>query len=146
MNNLTIGQVAREAGVHKETIRYYQSLRLVDEPARPQGSVRRYGATTVERLRFIKRAQELGFTLEEVRKLLLLEDGQNCTETRRIAEEKLVMVTQRIADLNRMRRLLAGLVEQCGQGKRPRSCPIISTLAAKGGGVLATRQTRVRAG
>ena len=131
MDHLTIGQVAGHAGVHKETIRYYQSLGLVAEPPRPPGSVRRYGADTVSRLRFIKRAQELGFTLDEVGKLLLLEGGQECAGTRKIAEEKLGVIRKRIADLNRMRRLLEGLIEECHQGKRPRQCPIIGTLAGR---------------
>lgn len=128
MDNLTIGQVAKEAGVHKETIRYYQSLDLVAEPERRPGSVRRYGSSTVARLHFIKRSQQLGFTLEEVGKLLLLEDGQNCAATRKLAEHKLALIKERIADLNRMRRLLEGLIDECVQGKRPRACPIISTL------------------
>lgn len=129
MDHLTIGQIASHAGVHKETIRYYQGLGLVPEPSRPPGSVRRYGKETVARLKFIKRAQELGFTLDEVRKLLLLEEGQDCAGTRRLAEEKLALVESRIKDLHRMRRMLTGLIEECHQGKRPRGCPIISTLA-----------------
>jgi len=129
LDHLTIGQVAKEAGVHKETIRYYQALGLVPEPRRPPGSVRRYGAETVGRLRFIKRAQELGFTLEEVGKLLLLEDGQSCSETRKLAQHKLSLIKTRIVDLNRMRRLLEGLIEECAQGRQPRACPIISTLS-----------------
>lgn len=129
MDHLTIGQVAREAGVHKETIRYYQALGLVREPRRPAGSVRRYGAATVARLRFIKRAQELGFTLEEVGKLLLLEDGQDCAATRELAEHKLAVIKERIADLDRMRRLLEALIGECHRGKRPRGCPIIGTLS-----------------
>ena len=131
MEHLTIGQVAREAGVHKETIRYYQSLGLVYEPERPPKSVRRYGSGTVARLQFIKRAQELGFTLEEVKKLLLLEDGQHCAATRKLAEGKLALIKDRVADLNRMRRLLEGLIRECESGKRPRGCPIISTLSAE---------------
>ena len=130
MDQLTIGQVAEQAGVHKETIRYYQSLGLVPEPARPAGSVRRYGAETVARLRFIRRAQELGFTLQEVGKLLLLDDGQSCGATRALAEQKLSVIRERIADLNRMRRLLEGLIDECGRGRRPRACPIIRTLSA----------------
>jgi MerR family mercuric resistance operon transcriptional regulator len=128
LETLTIGQIAKEAGVHKETIRYYQSLGLVHEPERLQGAVRRYGLDTVARLNFIKRAQHLGFTLEEVKRLLLLEDGQNCAETRKLAAHKLALIKERIADLNRMRRLLEGLIKQCAQGKRPRACPIIATL------------------
>ena len=130
MDTLTIGQIAQEAGVHKETIRYYQSLGLVFEPERKHGAVRRYGPSTVVRVHFIKRAQQLGFTLEEVKRLLLLEDGQNCGETRRLAARKLAMIKERIADLSRMRRLLEGLIKECEQGKRPRACPIIATLSA----------------
>ena len=129
MDHLTIGQVAAQAGVHKETIRYYQALGLVLEPPRPPGSVRRYGSDTVARLRFIKRAQQLGFTLEEVGKLLLLDDGQSCTATRALAEQKLSTIRDRIADLNRMRRLLEGLIDECDRGGRPRGCPIIRTLS-----------------
>jgi MerR family transcriptional regulator, mercuric resistance operon regulatory protein len=129
MDHLTIGQVAAKAGVHKETIRYYQGLGLVEEPVRQPRSVRRYGDATVARLHFIKRAQQLGFTLDEVKRLLLLEDGQNCGETRKLAEQKLALIRERIADLDRMRRVLEGLVTECERGGRPRRCPIISTLS-----------------
>jgi len=129
MDLLTIGQLAAQAGVHKETIRYYQSLGLVEEPRRRAGSVRRYGDAAVARLRFIKRAQHLGFTLEEVKKLLLLEDGQSCADTRKLAEHKLDLIRERITDLNRMRRVLEGLVAQCERGDRPHRCPIIGTLS-----------------
>ena len=129
MDELTIGQVAAQAGIHKETIRYYQALGLVAEPPRPARSVRRYGAETVARLRFIKRSQELGFTLQEVGKLLLLDDGQSCAATRTLAEQKLSVIRERIVDLNRMRRLLEGLIDECERGGRPRACPIIRTLS-----------------
>jgi MerR family mercuric resistance operon transcriptional regulator len=82
------------------------------------------------RVRFVKRAQQLGFTLEEVTGLLLLEDGQSCRETRLLAEHKLDLIEKRIADLTRMRRLLRGLIDECAAGRRPRSCPIIATLSA----------------
>ena len=127
---MTIGQVANEADVHIETIRYYQRLGMVQVPPRPLGGIRRYGEKTVARLRFIKRAQELGFSLDEVRNLLNLEDGQSCAETRLLAEKKLQVIETRIADLTRMRTLLKGLISECEAGKRPRSCPIIATLAA----------------
>ncbi len=126
---LTIGQVAGQANVHVETIRYYQRLGLVPEPVRPLGGIRRYDQQAVTRLRFIKRSQQLGFTLDEVRSLLALEDGQNCRETRALAEKKLLAIEERLADLMRMQRLLKGLISECASGKRPRSCPIISTLA-----------------
>ncbi len=126
---LTIGQLAQAAGVNVETIRYYQRRGLLDEPDKPLGGHRRYAAVAVRRVRFIKRAQQLGFTLEEVKGLLRLEDGQNCRETRLLAEQKLSVIEARIADLTRMCRLLKGLIAECGAGKRPRSCPIIATLS-----------------
>ena len=127
---LSIGSLAKAADVNVETIRYYQRRGLVDEQPKPLGGHRRYTATAAARVRFIKRAQQLGFTLEEVKELLLLEDGQSCREARRLAERKLGLIEKRVADLNRMRRSLRGLIAQCAEGKRPRSCPIIATLSA----------------
>ena len=132
MDDLTIGQVAERADVHKETIRYYQGLGLLEQPRRRPGSIRRYGEAAIARLRFIKRAQQLGFSLEEVKKLLLLEDGQECAATRRLAEQKLDVIRDRISDLRRMARTLEALVDQCRRGKRPRCCPIIDTLSRSG--------------
>ena len=129
-DQLTIGSLAQAAGVNVETIRYYQRRGLVDEPHKPLGGHRRYAAAAVQRVRFIKRAQQLGFTLDEVTALLLLEDGQSCRETRLLAEQKLALVEDRIVDLGRMRRTLKGLIAECAEGKRPRSCPIIATLSA----------------
>ena len=129
MGNLTIGQVAKAADVNVETVRYYQRLCMVSEPVKPLGGIRYYDDTTVARLRFIKRSQRLGFTLEEIRKLLLLEDDQNCRETRLLAEKKLVLVEERLADLTRMKKLLKELIGECHSGKRPRACPIIATLS-----------------
>jgi MerR family transcriptional regulator, mercuric resistance operon regulatory protein len=128
MNNHTIGGIATLAGVHKETIRYYQQLGLVPQPARAAGSVRRYGEDTVSRLLFIKRAQELGFTLAEIKRLLSLENPRECSAAREIANEKLELVRSRIRDLNRMKRTLESLVDQCNSGGR-HACPIIETLS-----------------
>jgi len=127
---LTIGTFARAAGVNVETIRYYQRRGLLEEPLKPLGSHRRYPPEAVKRVRFIKRAQQLGFTLEEVTSLLTLEDGRSCRETRLLALQKLAVIETRIHDLSRMRRLLRGLVAECAQGKRPRACPIIATLSS----------------
>ncbi len=128
---LSIGGLAKAADVNIETIRYYQRRGLVDEPSKPLGGQRRYAASAATRVRFIKRAQQLGFTLEEIKDLLLLEDGQSCREARMLAERKLGLIEERIADLSRMRRSLKGLIAECGEGKRPRSCPIIATLSAE---------------
>ena len=127
---LTIGALAAASGVHVETIRYYQRLGLVDEPRRPAGGIRRYDTRTVARLRFVRRAQQLGFTLQEVRQLLTLEDGGRCAATRRLAEAKLAQVEARLADLTRMRRLLKALIGRCASGGNAPACPIIDALGA----------------
>ncbi|MBA2490358.1 MAG: Hg(II)-responsive transcriptional regulator [Gammaproteobacteria bacterium] len=127
---LTIGRLAEMASVNVETIRYYQRRGLLDEPGKPLGGHRRYAAEEVVRVRFIKRAQQLGFTLEEVKGLLHLEDGQSCRQTRLLAEQKLEQIEARIKDLDRMCRTLKALIAECAAGKRPRSCPIIATLSA----------------
>ena len=129
---LTIGGLAEAAGVNVETIRYYQRRGLLTEPSKPPGGHRQYTPEAAKRVRFIKRAQQLGFTLAEVDGLLLLEDGQHCRETRQLAEHKLAIIEARIADLTRMRRLLRELVAECERGKRPKSCPIIATLSGDG--------------
>jgi MerR family mercuric resistance operon transcriptional regulator len=126
---LTIGKVARAAGVNVETVRYYQRSGLVPEPPRPAGSVRRYSDETVARLRFIKRAQELGFSLAEIRRLLALGDPQSCGKARALAADKLSLVSSRIADLERMRAVLESLIERCDAVRGRVACPIIETLA-----------------
>jgi len=116
--------------VNVETIRYYQRRALVDEPDKPLGGHRRYAPAAVGRVKFIRRAQQLGFTLEEVKSLLRLEDGGGCRETRQLAEHKLTIIEERIAALTRMRSALRELIAQCGD-ERSRTCPIIATLAAE---------------
>jgi len=128
---MTIGRVAEAAGVNVETLRYYQRRGLVAVPRKPPGGQRQYGPAVVARVRFIKRAQNLGFTLVEVTNLLRLEDGQSCRDTRLLAENKLAAIEERIADLTRMRGTLKGLISECEAGQRPRSCPIIATLSAE---------------
>ncbi len=128
---LTVGQVARAAGVNVETIRFYQRRKLIEKPEKPLGSMRRYPRAAVDRVRFIKRAQQLGFTLEEVRTLLALEDGRSCAEAQRLAMAKLAAVESRIADLQRMRRVLKILIDECSTGRGKLACPIISTLSGQ---------------
>lgn len=127
--DLTIGKLADAAGVNVETIRYYQRRGLLDEPAKPQGGHRRYTTDQVKRIRFIKRAQALGFTLTEVSGLLQLNGGCACAETQALALRKLALIEQKIADLAAMRDVLGGLVQQCHAGDGETSCPIIDVLA-----------------
>jgi MerR family mercuric resistance operon transcriptional regulator len=129
LETLTIGQVAKGAGVHTETIRYYQSLGLVEEPPRRQGTVRRYKPSVVAQLVFIKRAQQLGFTLEEVRRILPFHGGTSCAATRKLAEQKLEVIRERIAELNRVRRSLQRLITRCKKMGQPAQCPIIRKLS-----------------
>jgi len=130
MQALTIGKLAAAAGVNVETVRYYQRCGLLPEPPRPPGGVRRYSAEAVARLRFIKRAQELGFTLAEIRRLLALGDPRSCGEARAIAAEKLSLVRARLSDLARLEKMLASLVRRCDAAKGKVSCPIIDSLTA----------------
>ncbi len=125
---LTIGQVADAAGVNVETIRFYQRRRLLEKPAKPSAGIRRYMGKAVARVRFIKRAQQLGFTLDEVANLLALEDGRNCKQARELAEKKLTLVEVRLSDLNRMRGALKALIAECEARGGRLTCPMIATL------------------
>jgi len=125
---MKIGQLAKAAGVHVETIRYYQQLGLMPRPPRAHGAVRRYAEHDASRLRFIKRAQALGFSLDEVKLLLALSAGEHCAETRTLARGKLDLVERKIADLRAMQGALHKLVRACGSGKNGRGCPIIESL------------------
>ncbi|MGH8352137.1 MAG: Hg(II)-responsive transcriptional regulator [Pseudomonas sp.] len=125
---LTIGKLAEAAGVNVETIRYYQRRGLLDEPPKPRGGHRRYPPDMAKQVRFIKRAQALGFTLSEVGGLLQLDEAYVCTETRTLAARKLALIEQKIADLAVMRQALCGLLQQCAAGDAA-ACPIIDVLA-----------------
>lgn len=126
---LTIGKLARDVGVNIETIRYYQRVGLIDQPVKPQQGYRRYPATTAHRIKFIKRAQELGFTLQEISDLLSLNDG-DCEEARLMAEHKQEVIQQRIKDLTAISKELGKLVKACRDNTDGQQrCAIIETLA-----------------
>ena len=135
LENLTIGVFARTAGVNVETIRFYQRKGLLPEPDKPYGSIRRYGETDVTRVRFVKSAQRLGFSLDEIAELLRLEDGTHCEEASSLAEHKLKDVREKMADLARMEAVLSGLVCACHARRGNVSCPLIASL--QGGASLA---------
>lgn len=126
--NLTIGALAAEALVNVETIRFYQRKGLMQEPGRQHGRVRRYGARDLGRVRFIKSAQRLGFSLDEIAQLLALEDGTHCDEARQQAQLKLLDVRAKLVDLQRMEIALAELVQRCRAARGSICCPLISTL------------------
>lgn len=126
---LTIGRLADEAGVNVETIRYYQRRGLMAEPDKPMGGQRRYSADAIKRVRFIKRAQVLGFTLDEVGSLLELDAACACAETRDLAMHKLQVIDEKLADLKAMRKALQVLLRQCDAAAAAGNCPIIHALA-----------------
>ena len=130
MSELTIGSLADEAGVNVETIRYDQRRGLMPEPDKPAQGYRRYDATTVKRVRFIKRAQALGFTLEEIGGLLKLDEAHACAETRELASHKLQTIETKLADLVAMRKALTALLCQCDAGAMKGNCPIIHALGS----------------
>lgn len=133
MSGITIGGLAKAAGVNVETIRFYQRIGLIQAPQRPLRGVRRYSDEDVSRLRFIKRAQELGFVLAEIRTLLRLEDPQSCSAARALATQKLSIVESRLNDLARMRGTLKELIVRCDRRRGKVACPIIETLAGRDG-------------
>ena len=130
MKALTIGQVARHAGVGIETVRFYERQGLLEEPARKQSGYRQYGEDVVARLRFIRRAKELGFSLKEIKELLALrvDPTTTCAEVRSKAAAKLTDVEQKIEALQRIRTALVKLTAVC-RGRGPTSeCPILDAL------------------
>ncbi len=125
---MTISRLAETAGVNVETVRFYQRSGLIDEPVRPASGYRTYTEADGGRIRFIKRAQALGFTLGEVANLLKLEGSRTCAETRELATRKLAMVESKMADLRSMQEALMDMIGRCGRGDGQETCPIIRAL------------------
>ncbi|KEZ76034.1 Hg(II)-responsive transcriptional regulator [Salinisphaera hydrothermalis] len=134
MDALSIGTLAQTAGVNVETIRFYQRRGLLAEPAKPYGGIRRYGEAHVTRVRFVKSAQRLGFSLAEVAQLLQLNDGVQCQEASVLAEHKLVEVRDKMTDLARIETALSSLLEACQAQQDAVSCPLIAALQGGGRG------------
>ena len=124
----TISRLAAAAGVNVETVRYYQRRRLMPEPPRPPGGTRRYTDADAQRLRFIKRAQLMGFALAEIENLLDFKARRSCRTTRDLAASKLESVDARIRELRQLRKELARLVAQCDTNASDSSCPILDRL------------------
>lgn len=124
----TIGRLATAAGVNVETVRYYQRIKLMPVPKKTSGGIRRYAGAELSRLRFIKTAQALGFTLEEIADLVKLDDGTHCAEAHDIAAHKLAVVRARLRDLQRIEKALARLVRQCETRRGAIRCPLIDSL------------------
>ncbi len=126
--SFTIGALAKAAGVNVETIRFYQRRGLLLEPVKPFKGIRHYTEQDVQRVRFIKQGQKLGFSLDEISELMSLEEGQHCREAKEIALRKLVLIRERIDSLRTMETALSNLVESCTSNTDSVSCPIIHTL------------------
>ena len=128
---MMIGEAARNAGVGVETIRFYERRRLIEQPPKPKGGgFRVYPPHTVERLRFIRQAQGLGFSLSEIDELLSLraDPSKDCGDVRRRAEAKLVEVEGKIARLERVRAALAELIAACPAQGALRACSILGAI------------------
>lgn len=129
----TIGQLARAASVNVETVRYYQRIGLMGVPNKAYGGIRRYTEADLMRLRFIKAAQTLGFSLAEVAELASLDDGTRCSQARDIAVRRLEDVRGRLRQLRRIEAVLARLVRQCRTQRGAIRCPLIAALQARDG-------------
>jgi len=143
---IQIGELSRQTGCNIETIRYYERISLLRAPARSAGHYRVYDTADVRRLAFIRRARELGFTLDEVRALLALSanDRQDtCAQVRELAAGHLAEVRAKIADLRAMERVLADAVRRCTAGELP-GCPIIDALS-RPPDIMGRRTTEARA-
>ncbi len=125
--SLTIGQVAKQAGVGVETIRFYERERIIAEPPRRESGYREYDPEIVKRLHFIKRAQELGFSLKEIVQLLALrvDPRTSCAGVKKRAEAKLEEIERKIQDLKRMQKILKEVTAACVASKPITDCPIL---------------------
>ncbi len=127
---LTIGRLARRAGVHVETIRYYQRRGLIEEPVKPRYGFRVYPEEAVRRVRFIRRAQRLGFSLREIGELLALGDGR-CRDVHALASRKSAEIESQIADLQAMLRALRQLLQACRAQRDDARCPMVESLGGR---------------
>lgn len=130
MNLIKSGDLARKAGVKTETLRYYEREGLLPEPNRTEAGYRMYSGEDVKRVRFIKRAQELGFSLKEVKELLALklDASQSASEVKRLAEQKIQNIETKIQSLRAMKETLKDLAEACSGKGQVGNCPILNCL------------------
>lgn len=131
MSNLGIGQLAKRAGVAIDTVRYYERNDLLSPAGRLASGYRRYGEAELKRLRFIRRAKALGFTLADIRGLLSLSDERSVARIKKAVEAKLADVDRRIEELERIRDGLRTLVKACPGHGRAEACPILNALNAE---------------
>jgi MerR family mercuric resistance operon transcriptional regulator len=127
---LTINSVAKKSSVSIETIRYYQRIGLIEKPEKPLSGYRIYSEDIIDRLLFIQRAKELGFSLAEIANLLALGDGR-CTETKELAIHKLEIIKNKLRDLQAMASTLENLIQACECNLAHQGCPIIAVISKK---------------
>lgn len=125
---MTIGQLAKAAGVGVETIRYYQRRGILATPRKPLGGQRHYPRESLNHLAFIRRAQQLGFSLDEIVVLMGMRDGAHCAQAQAAAQGKLDELGERVAELNRMRKQLREILQEYAADKRKAGCPLIRAL------------------
>ena len=129
MTSLSIGQLAKQVDVAIDTVRYYERNGLLAPASRLASGYRRYGDSELKRLRFIRRAKALGFSLKDIRALLALSDEEDIAEVRRAAQHKLKDIDRRIAELVRVRAGLDALINACPGHGRADECPILIALS-----------------
>ena len=134
MGDMTIGSVAEAAEVKVPTIRYYERRGIIAEPPRSPSGYRQYDEAVVDRIRFVKRAQGLGFTLDEIEDLLELrvEDADSCAAVAEATQAKLRSVEAKIRELERLRAVLSGLARSCEERERTSECPVLEVLEEGG--------------
>ena len=144
MSGLKIGQVAEQANVNVETIRYYERLGLITQPPRAESGYRQFSLETVERIKFIKRAQELGFTLAEIKEMLSISDGNDhdCRDIKHFALRKIDEIEQKVQDLNNIKSALHVLTDKCPSQGPVSNCPILQNFT-NGGNKMAKRLIEV---
>ena len=128
VETMGIGSIARQAGVSIDTVRYYEKNGLLNPATRLPSGYRRYEPLQLSRLRFIKRAQQLGFTLKDIRELLGISGQRHVARVKRAAERKLAEVNERLAALHRIQSGLSELIAKCPGHGRAAECPILKAL------------------
>ena len=130
MENLTVGKLAKKVGINLETIRYYENIKLMPKPKRTDSGYRIYFKNDLDRLKFIKKSQQLGFTLKEIKELLFLrvDEETTCNDLQKIAEHKIEEVNFKIKELNKIKKALKTLASQCHENGPKSECPILENL------------------
>lgn len=133
METMTIGRVAKQAGVGIETVRYYEREGLLETPTRSDSGYRQYPKDAVRRIHFIKRAKDLGFTLKEISELMAIrtEPGASCSDVKIRAGAKIADIDKRLRELTKMKNALVKLARECNTSGPVADCPILEAMEPK---------------